>query len=441
MTKLALVLAMVGCSFRTPSLADDDATPSADANPDGENVVDPCAMPVGVPIPGRALDLMPQDRLAQIAARMPCVPPGALRDTLESTATLWYDHASLTPGYQDSFGDNVQLPIGFRPNTIDPQLIDLAVPGGHAEIFQQIGLFQFPFGNPIQATDAVALVDFWRLPDGLPAVYWQRDPNDITHRVEWMFPKGTVFGELLFLNVGGVLHPFEIRTRTRDLDGWHVDVFRPFPRATDLADAIDKAGGISPALVALVGQLRTGGLDAFTVSATHFASAFPTHTSGIDRLPAMTGADADFLHALLRTTPFRSARGIAWKTTATATAWAAGAAGPGSIVPTGYNAAAISIDEDSCSTCHQDAGRPFSTWYQDIIAYGELWGGDEIFTWHPFTLSDFVDAQGNVVNFNNDNRVIRADMTAAHLVAPYDPSLYPATTYKRIIRSWTDFAY
>jgi hypothetical protein len=440
MTKIALVLAMVGCHFHAPTAGDDDGT-TGDGGPDGATVADPCAVPVAVPLAGRALDLMPQDRLTQIAARMPCVPPGALRDTLESTATLWYDKKSLTPGYQDSFGDNVETPIGFRPNTIDPELIDLAVPGGHAQIFQQIGLFQFPFGNPIQVSDTVAIVDFWRLPDGFPVVYWQRDPNSYTHRVEWMFPKGTVFGELLFIQFAGVLHPFEIRTRTRGLDGWHVDVFRPFPRASDLADAIEAAGGTSPALVALAAQLRTGGLDAFSVSATHFPGAFPARTSGIDRLPAMTGADADLLHGLLRTTPFRSTRGVAWKTTQTATAWAAGAAGTGSIVPQGYNAAAITIDEDSCSTCHRDAGRPFRTWYENIIAYGELWGNDEIFTWHPFTLANFVDADGNVVNFNYDNRVIRTDMKAAHLVAPYDPSQHPATAYKRIVREWTDFVY
>jgi len=437
MRTLALLLVIAGCSSHAPRGGDDDGTPpGVDAG-----VADPCATAVAIPLTGRALDLMPQDRLAEIAARVPCVPPGALRDLLESPKTLWYDKKSLTPGYQDSFGDNVETPIGFRPNTIDPELIDLAVPGGHDEIFQQIGLFHFPFGNPIGVTDTVRVVDFWRLPDGLPVVTWQRDPNDYTHRVEWMFPKDTVFGEMLFVDFAGALHPFEIRTRTRTLDGWQVDVFRPFSRATDLADAIEARGGVSPALGSLVAQLRTGGLDAFSVSATHFPGAFPTRTAGIDRLPALTGGDADFVHALLRTTPFRSTRGTAWKQTPTATAWAASAAGTGSIVPQGYNATAIEISETSCDSCHRDAGRPFRTWYENILAYGELWGNDEIFTWHPFTLANFVDAQGNVVNFNNDNRVIRADMTAAHLVAPYDPAQHPATLYKRIVREWTDFVY
>ena len=38
-------------------------------------------------------------------------------------------------------------------------------------------------------------------------------------------------------------------------------------------------------------------------------------------------------------------------------------------------------------------------------------------------------------------RVIRADMKAAGLVAPYKPAMHPQNVYKRIVREWTDFAY
>jgi len=161
----------------------------------------------------------------------------------------------------------------------------------------------------------------------------------------------------------------------------------------------------------------------------------------MDQLPAMTGADADFLHDLLRRTPFRSARGIPWKQTSGKTAWAAGASGRGTIVPKGYAAAAVEVNETSCDSCHTDAGRPFKTWYDNILAYGELWGNDEIFTWHPFTLAKFVDANGAVVNFNYDQREIRPDFVAAGLIAPYVPANHPATIYKRIVREWTDFSY
>ncbi|MCW5804973.1 MAG: hypothetical protein KIT31_21565 [Deltaproteobacteria bacterium] len=419
--------------------------PTVDA---GDPAVDPCATPVAVPTTGRALDLMPAERLAELAARMPCVPPGALRDTLESPRTLWYDKHSLTPGYQDSFGDNVVTPIGMRPNTIDPELINLAVPGGHEQIFIELGLFHFPFGNPIGAQEPIHTVNFWRLPDDggvpVPVVYWQRDPNSYTHRVEWMFPAGTAFGELIFVERGGRLHPVEIRTRTRTLDGWTVDAYRPFPRAADLADAIEqrRAGPASPALDALVAHLRDAGTPVpYTLKATHFASAFPQRASGIDRLPALAGADADVIHTLLRTTPFRSARGVYWKDAGPNKAWAAGASGSGNIVPAGYNAAAVEVSEASCDGCHRDAGRPFKTWYDNILAYGELWGNDETFTWHPFTLSRFVDGNGRVQNFNHDNREIRPDMKAAGLIVKYNPAQHSPAVYQRIVREWTDFRY
>jgi hypothetical protein len=429
---------------------DDDVDPTPDA---GDPVVDPCATPVSVPTTGRSIDLMPQDRLADIAARIPCLPAGSLRDTFESTRTLWYDKHSLTPGYQDSFGDNVVTPIGMRPNTIDPQLINLAVPGGHQQIFESLGLFHFPFGNPISAQETMAVVNFWQLPaegDGspVPVVYWQRDPNEYTHRVEWMFPAGTVFGEMIFVDRGGELIPVEIRTRKRTLDAWEVDAYRPFPRASDLADAIEKRRGERPewqssqAIDALVTQLRdTGALPSFNLRASHFATAFPQRTSGIDRLPELTGSDAEFMHTLLRTTPFRSARGVYWKDGGSNKAWAAGASGGGNIVPKGYNAAAVEISEESCDGCHRDAGRPFMTWYDNILAYGELWGNDETFTWHPFTLSKFVDENGHVENFNHDNREIRPDMRNAGLIEKYNQAQHPPTVYKRIIREWTDFRY
>jgi hypothetical protein len=439
---------LFACTTQEPT-EEPPIDPAPDAEVTNPPEVDPCATPVAIALTGRPIELMPADALAAYAARVPCIAPGTVRDLVESPRTLWYDKHSLTPGYQDSFGDNVVTPIGFRPNTIDPGLINLAVPGGHQQIFSEHGIFHFPFGHPIGPANNTRVLNFWRLPDDgdayRPVVYWQRDPNSYTHRVEWMFPAGTVFGEMLFLEEDGVLHPFEIRTRTRTPTGWDVDALRPFPTAASLADAIEKViearGASSPALDALVAQLRGGTLAAYRVSATHFPGAFPARDAGIEKLPELTGTDADLMHELLRTTAFVSARGAYWKQADGLSAWAAGAAGKGAIVPAGYNAAAVEVSEQSCDGCHRDAGRPFETWYDNILAYGELWGNDETFTWHPFTLAKFVDAQGRVVNFNYDNREIRPDFRAAGLIVPYQPQAHTPDVYKRIVREWTDFAY
>jgi hypothetical protein len=433
---------------------DDDQVGDDDgggADPDGGGpAVAPCATPLQVPLSGRPVDVMPPQRLGQIAGRMPCVADGWLRDTIESADTVWYDKASLVPGYQDSFGDNVVTPIGMRPNTIDPELINLAVPGGHAQIFQAMGVFHFPFGTPIGPVEDVVVVDFWQPPrDGAgfwPVVWWRRDPNEYTHRVEWMFPAGTHFGEMLFMRGSdGALDPFEIRTRTRTTSQWEVDIYRPFPRAADLGAAIEARRADKPEwasnaeLDALVAHLaNTTTLDAEELRATHFASAFATRDGWRDVLPDVTGDARELIRELLRTTPFVSARGIPWKESGASKAWASTG---GVISPEGFNAGTVEVSEQSCDSCHQDAGRPFETWYPNIIAYGELWGNDEIFTWHPFTIDAFVDENGEVVDFNYDNRELRPDFTSAGLLAPYDEGDHPDTVYERIVREWTDWSY
>lgn len=450
---VAIVALGAGCVVGDPAGGggDDGGDDDAPATPDAGVVVDPCATPVAVPTSGRPVDVMPPARLAEIAARLPCIAPGPLREVLESPDAIWYDRASLVPGYQDSFGDNVIAPIGMRPNTIDPGMIDVAVPGGHAQVFREVGTFHFPFGDPIGPVEDVVVVDVWWTPRRddqlLPVVWWRRDPNELTHRYEWMFPAGTVFAELLFLD-DGELWPFEIRTRTREVAGWRVDAYRPFAQAEELAAAIDARRGERPewasdaALDALVAHLRDPGtLAPARVAAPQFPGALPARDGWIDALPAQDGAAAAMIRELLVTTPFRSARGVAWKRDGAKVASAAGAAGPGSIVPAGYNGGVIEVSEASCEACHRDAGRPFQTWYDNITAYGELWGNDEVFTWHPFAIEEFVDASGAVVNFNYDNRVIRDDLAGAGLVAPYDPGEHSSAVYGRIVREWTDFAY
>lgn len=455
MKRLAIVMVLGGCVGAPPTGGDDTSSgDDAPADPDGGvPAIDPCETAIAIPLAGRPVDIMPPARLEGFAARMPCIDHGRARDAIESADTIWYDKHSLVPGYQDSFGDNQVLPIGMRPNTIDPQMINLAVPGGHAQVFSSVGVFHFPFGKPIGPAENVVVIDFWQPPrdggsDLLPVVWWRRDANQYTHRVEWMFPAGTMFGEVLFVDDGGVLHPFEIRTRIRALDAWEVDIYRPFPRASDLAAAIAARRGERPEwasnaeLDELVAHLEDATtLSAARLSGTHFGNAFPARDGFYDVLPAMTGAARDLLRELLRTTPFRSARGIAWKEDGGQRAWAASAAGGGSIVPEDYNAGVVEVSEASCDVCHRDAGRPFETWYPNIIAYGELWGGDETFTWHPFTEDAFVDENGEVVDFNYDNREIRPDFEDAGLIERFDAGVHSDAVYERIVREWTDWEY
>lgn len=99
----------------------------------------------------------------------------------------------------------------------------------------------------------------------------------------------------------------------------------------------------------------------------------------------------------------------------------------------------LAVTDVSCTRCHDNAGRPFHDLYEPTMGYGELWGEDQIFSWHPFETKAFVDANGDVVSFNNDNRKIRADFAAAGLMKPYNAAIGANGDYREIPRQWSYF--
>jgi hypothetical protein len=421
-----------------------DAGGSDDAGPPVDTSVD---LPLGAV---RPVDIMPLDRLGMVASRLPQVGDPALKAILESSDTMWYDRYSIIPGYQDSYGDNINFPVGMRPNTIDPGLI--AVAGGHDFIFEKVGLFHFPFGNPAGAKNDAFVVDFWHVPRQagalLPVVWWKRQPTSWHRRIEWMFPRDTVLGEVLFkVADGGEWYPFEIRTRTRRVDGWSVNVFRPFRTAEELAVALEQKRQQQPSwataadVTALIAHLRNAGtLQASRLAATHFEGTFPAMDGATDSLPGL--ADATILQQLLMETPFRSAKGFVWKQSGALKTYAATTDAAFSIVPRGYNAGFLSVDDETCGRCHRDAARPFRDFYPSIMLYGELWGEDESFSWHPFDNASFVDDAGSVVGFGPpDNRVFRQDFEDSGLFTPYDPGTHADATYRKIPAPWRDYVY
>lgn len=405
---------------------------------------------VGSAATARPVELMPADRLAKFQKAMPPVADPDLNDIMSSDDTVWYDKFSIIPGYQDSFGDNVILPIGMRPNTIDSNLIDLAVPGGHADIFFNKGQFHFPFGRTggLDFSSNTFVIDFWKLPRSggkiLPVAWTKWEPNQYTHRYEWIFPVGTVFGEVLFLVDGADYYCFEIRTRTRYLKGWTVDVFRPFKTATDLAQALERkrkqktSWETNSQIEALITHLRKPDtLTSAKLEATHFAKSFAKVDGATDALPEVK--DSSIFKELLRFTVFDSVKGVPWKQSSRYTTFAPSSMGEFGIVPKKYEGSMFEVSETFCNRCHMDAGRPFKDYYPKIQAYGELWGEDDVFSWHPFEANDFVDSAGKVKNFNNDNRNFRQDFVKAGIIEKYDSKKHSSTFYERLNRSWKNY--
>jgi hypothetical protein len=261
-----------------------------------------------------------------------------------------------------------------------------------------------------------------------------------------MFPVGTVLGEVLFVVHGGEWYPYEIRVRVRELNQWRADAYRPFPTADALATALDRLRGENPAwqsaadVTALLAAVRNPAtLTAATLSATHFAGGFAAQPGAKDVLPAV--ADATLVGRLLMDTPFSSARSKVWKQSGALRAFAPTTAAAFHVVPRDYDGGFLEVSDASCTRCHENAGRPFRDYYDNILAYGELWGMDDAFTWHPFVTANFVDADGDVANFNYDNRRMRPEFVSGGVLTPYDPGRDRAPRYGKLPGAWKDFVY
>ena len=53
----------------------------------------------------------------------------------------------------------------------------------------------------------------------------------------------------------------------------------------------------------------------------------------------------------------------------------------------------------------------------------------------------FVDENGEVENFNHNNREIRTDFLAGGVIEEYDSGTHSDEVYNRLMQSWSDFSY
>ena len=382
--------------------------------------------------------LLSDAKLQKYKAALPKVAYPALQAILESSATLWYDKEVMIPVYQDSVGDGSYTPIGARFNSEGKNLI---VPQGKRLFSDDGKTWAYPFAHTagMDAADNMEVVNFLSLPQGSdgalsPIVYWTADDNNALgglglHRWVWMYPKGTVIGEMIFVkDAGGNLYPSELRTRTRYLDGWATNSFRPFPTATSLAAAIKSARpswSSNSLLKGGVAALESNStLVAKSVKSPAFNDVF-TASGAIDTLPDF--GDEALIKELLTKTAFVSSYGETWKTNGNLKAYAANAS-QFSIVPRNNDSGLIEVSEASCSRCHQEAGRSINDFEPQAILYGDIWGEDRIFSFHPYD-------QTKIGGAGDENRGVRPEFEASGLVTRYDASKHPADLYKKIAGS------
>jgi hypothetical protein len=374
-------------------------------------------------------------KLAEYRSALPHVAAPRIQAMLDDERTFWYDADAMIPSYQDSVGDGQGTPIGARANSAGKPII---VPEGKKFFSADGRTWSFPFGHTAGTDDSdnVAVADFIHLPMNgarqMPIVYSiVNDPRGRSglglHQWTWMFPRGTVIGEMIYVrDDAGQLFPVELRTRTRQETSWSVNIFRPFPEATDLSEAVKRlrpswqSDSTLRALVAHLENPRT--LTAKTLTSPGFDNVFQA-SGWLDVIPSF--GDDDLVRELLSTTPFVAAYGAVWKQDGDDATYAASTNAAFSIVPRRYFAGLLEVTDESCARCHAEAGRGLDSFEWATILYGDLWGSDRIFSFHPWD-------QSRYGTFNTENRSVRPELTASGLVERYDAARHPAAYYRAL---------
>ncbi len=385
----------------------------------------PSTQQTGLTVRDGYLDFMTPSVAASLKARLPRLADGEIDSRMRAADTMFYDEESMVFLYQDS----IESVVGGRANCVGRQVGEdnAGNPAIHKLVnyFGSDYKFLFPF-RTAAGTDNVTnvrVVNFWSPPlksgRALPVKYWRPTSRS---RWYWTFPVGTLFGEVLFeKGPDGNLYAFEVRIRRRYLDGWEVNVFRPFARAEDFAQAIineQPDWSMAMDLRALVNHLRTPStLVPKRMESKAYGKIFPAIDGALDPLPPVN--NPQLIADLLAKTVFVSTEGKIWKENGKLQTYAPGSQADFHIVPKNYEMGLIQVNEVSCNRCHSETGRRLGDLEFDIQLYGEVWGEDRIFTWHLFQPNPRIY---NTFDDADQSRVVNPRLLTAKLLVNQQPS-------------------
>lgn len=369
--------------------------------------------------------LMSRKKYKRLRSRLPEVADPVLQKILRDDRLILYTDVEMPRAYQDWDGGlpGVHSPhYNISANSSEPY--------GNANI-------EFPWGTPAGTHRAknVASFKFLWLPRGadgnvLPVVWYRwRHPGDSARGYEWIFPVGAIVGEVLCLRgPDGKQYTFELRIRVRDYGEWAVDVFRPFPTATALADCIKQVRPQWRA-DAKLSKLVTHLEQPMVMKKHRLADDHPRHafveSMGIDRLPPV--GDDQLVIELLAGTKFQSALDVVWRDGASGSFTCAPTTSAAfHIVPAGYDAGFVEVDPVSCSRCHDTVGQHAQYFEYGRDWYGRVRGSDAIFSFHPFSpLSVSPNGIGQSVS-------MRRELIESGVLERYNRSKHPHDKYQRL---------
>lgn len=363
----------------------------------------------------------------QLRERLPEVQSKKWRKLLSDPSLIFYTEDEMPRCYQDWDGAlNGVFSAHYNISA------NGAEPHGNGNI-------EFPWGTPAgtHRSPNVDTFRFLQLPRNdegkrIPIIwYMKRLPGDHSSSYQWLFPVGTVFGEVLSMkSPSGDWLTFEIRLRIRERDAWAVDVLRPFPTTASLARRIQQ---LRPewqqdeSLVAAVRQLT----DPIELVRHRLVSAHPNQKvfedrMGVDRLPTLN--DDRLVEELLIKTPFQSVLGETWRQgTNGIVAAAPTTRADFHIVPRNYDAGFVSLDRESCMRCHETVSQHVRRFEFGRDWYGRIRGADGIFSFHPFSLRS--------ISYNGYGHSVtmRSEFVNAGLLVPHDPNVHTKDLYNPIV--------
>jgi len=369
------------------------------------------------------LRFIEQAQLDGYLKNVPSVADPQINAALRGQDSIWYDENSMVFTYQDSFG-NPTGPEGLRANRVGYDVGSTAQEPGIKKLTQffELQTFQYPFSIQAGRTDRgnTEALYFWVPPRDengrrLPVAWWKNGSH-----WHWVFPVGTIMGEVLLIRENTAKSEWyvhEIRTRVRELNRWKTDIFRPFPRATDLAEAIknNRPNWQSSDLKQLVDHLENSStLIPGRLDSKAYEQAVPSIEGYYDEIPGTQ--DVKLIKKLLKRTTFKSTMNTEWKSSGSKVTYAPTTAADFHIVPKKYRAGLFKTDEQSCLRCHNQTGRPLGQLDKNVILYGEIWGEDEVFTWHPFKV------YSEIYTVSDGSRIANPRMVEAGLLIQKKPA-------------------
>jgi len=337
-----------------------------------------------------ATQVLPPEKLAQYREMLSRVKVGdqEIMAVLQDPSTLIFDDKAMPAGYQDT-----SLPVqGFRPS-------------GHTTFAEgapfldennRLKLFTKGVGMSADA-QTFHMLSLPKDENGKlkPVEYWtEKDAKDGGTLYRWRFPEGTVSVEAI-VQKDSQGQPYVVELRTRKKDGLNgaaeANIFSAAPSKEALETRLAQIAQTNPNLAAEAKaiQRQLGSLELRPVEIdngqyrTRFGSQGATAT-----LPKMS---EPLVRELL--SELSSARGTSWDQEGGRTAFAPTTDQQFGIVPYHSTRGAVSVDRQSCNTCHASSNTPV----RDAFNYNQATGAfRDLLNRTTYLYGNFPGSDGNL---------------------------------------------